>query len=158
MRILGIDPGSRLMGYGIIEWHRQQARALFYDTLVVKEEGLSEKLALIFECISKAILDYQPEQVAVEQVFVQKNVQSALKLGQARGAAVAAVGVHRIPIFEYAPLTIKRSVVGFGRAEKTQVQYMVRILLNLQGQTIASDSADALAVALCHAYHGGVRE
>jgi crossover junction endodeoxyribonuclease RuvC len=151
LRILGIDPGSRRMGYAVIELIGKQPRCLFHDTLVIIECSLAEKLGLIFKAISGVIQDYQPDEVAIEQVFLEKNVQSALKLGQARGAAIAAVGFCHLPLAEYAARQIKQAVVGFGGAEKEQVQLMVRSLLKLT-ERLPPDSADALAIALCHSF------
>ena len=153
-RILGIDPGSRLMGYAVIEVTSKTTRCLLHETLKLHHlEAPAEKLGLIFSTLSQVVQSYQPHEAAIEQVFVQKNVQSALKLGQARGAAMAAFGVHQIPVFEYAARQIKQAVVGTGAAEKQQVQHMVKILVNLLTEKLLPDSADALAVALCHHFH-----
>lgn len=152
IRILGIDPGSRKMGYAVIEVVGKQSHCLVHGTLAIAEEVLAEKLGRIFKTISEVIGQYQPHEVAIEQVFLQKNVQSALKLGQARGAAIAAAGVQNLVVAEYAARQIKQAVVGFGGAEKEQVQLMVRSLLKLT-ERLPPDSADALAIALCHSFH-----
>lgn len=155
-RILGIDPGSRLMGYAIIEVSGQKTRCLLHETLKLHSlASTAEKLGSIFSTITSAIQAYSPHEAAIEQVFMEKNVQSALKLGQARGAAMAAIALQRIPVFEYAARQIKQSVVGTGRAEKQQVQHMVKILTNLLVDKILPDSADAIAVALCHHFNAG---
>jgi crossover junction endodeoxyribonuclease RuvC len=117
----------------------------------VRGPTLAIRLRTIFEGVSEAIASYRPDEVAIEQVFVHRNVDSALKLGQARGAAMCAVAMQALPIFEYTPREIKQAVVGKGSAAKEQIQYMVRVLLNLV-QPPAPDAADALAVALCHAH------
>ncbi len=152
MRILGIDPGSRLMGYGIIELNSQKATPVVHGTLVLHTLPFTERLGLILTTVIQLITEHQPSEVAIEEVFVQKNVQSALKLGQARGAAIAAAAFQQLPIFEYAARKIKQAVVGTGGAEKTQVQHMVKALLQLK-EPLTPDSADALAIALCHSYH-----
>ena len=150
--ILGIDPGSRTTGYGVI---KTDGRAVFYvdsGCIRVKGESLSEKIYEIYSGVSSLMIEHQPQAAAVEQVFLGKNVSSALKLGQARGAALAAIANHHIPIAEYAPRTIKQAVVGSGAADKNQVSHMVQYLLKLSGKP-QIDAGDALAIALCHAFH-----
>lgn len=151
MRILGIDPGSRVTGFGVIDIERNQL--VYVASGCVRADGTSFPLRLkvIFEGVSKIVSQYRPDEMAIEKVFVQRNVDSALKLGQARGAALCAAIVQSLAIFEYSPAEIKQAVVGRGRADKLQVQHMVKILLGLEG-TPASDAADALACAVCH-YH-----
>ena len=151
MRILGIDPGSVITGYGLIE---QQDKKSFYITsgcIRVGKKNFAERLSVIFEDLSLLIAEYRPTVVAIEQVFVHKNVSSALKLGQARGAAIVAVARQGLVVAEYAPRQIKKAVVGYGGAEKIQIQQMIQILLGLNGLPQA-DAADALAVAVCHAH------
>lgn len=149
--ILGIDPGSRKTGYGII---LQVAGRLSYVTsgVIRIDETLSlpERLKIIFDSLNSIITEYQPAQFAIEQVFMAKNASSALKLGQARGAAIVAAGFHSLPVFEYEARKVKQSVVGSGAADKTQVQHMVKVLLKLPAVP-QEDAADALAVAICHA-------
>ena len=153
LRILGIDPGSRLTGYGVIESDGVRSVHLTHGVLRLQGDELPPRLGQIFDGICQVIDDYRPTVVAVEQVFVAKNPASALKLGQARGAAICA-GVSRgLQVFEYTPTRIKQSVVGTGRAEKNQVQHMVQLILRLAEQP-AADAADALAVALSHAHAG----
>lgn len=158
-RILGIDPGLRLTGFGVIE---KQGEKLSYvasgtiKTTIGKGadiEDLPSRLKIILESLSEVILTYQPEQVAVEKVFVNVNPQSTLLLGQARGAAISAAVIKHLPVAEYTALQVKQSVVGNGHAAKEQVQEMVKRLLNLPAVP-KPDSADALACAICHA-HGG---
>ena len=120
------------------------------------EGEFSERLQEIFRCVRDLAAQYKPQEIAIERVFVNRNVDSALKLGQARGAAICGLVDCEAVIFEYAPRQIKLAVVGSGSAEKTQVQLMVKGLLKLQG-TLAADAADALAAAVCHAMRGGVR-
>lgn len=152
VRILGIDPGSRITGYGIVELVGQQAICITNGCLRVGEGELAHRLKSIFTGLQDVIEQHQPDEMAIETVFVQRNVDSALKLGQARGAAISAVAVNLIPVDEYTPMQIKKAVVGKGNASKDQVQHMVKAILNL-GKSPAEDAADALAVALCHGYH-----
>ena len=149
IRILGIDPGSRFTGFGIIDTDGRQARYVTSGCVRVTGETWAERLGVIFECISELVADHQPHEMAIEKVFMHRNADSALKLGQARGAAICAVITQNIPVHEYTPAEIKQSVVGKGNAAKEQVQHMVRVLLNLPGNPQA-DAADALAAALCH--------
>jgi len=154
IRILGIDPGSIVTGYGVIDSDGTHNRHVASGPLRVKAETLPERLKLIFEGITQVILEYQPEAVAIEKVFMNRNADSALKLGQARGAAISAAVMQDLPVSEYTPRHIKQAVVGKGAAAKEQVQHMVKILLNYQGE-LQSDEADALAVALSHGHIGG---
>ncbi len=151
MIILGIDPGSRITGYGLIK--RQQGKLVYVASgcIRVGTNELPERLANIFTGIGDIIRQYAPQQFAIEQVFMAKNPDSALKLGQARGAAIVAATQASLPVAEYSARQIKQAVVGKGSADKTQVQHMVKHLLNLSG-TPQADAADALAVALCHAH------
>ncbi len=152
MRILGIDPGSRATGYGVVE--KQGNRLIHVDNGVILTGGsapLSERLGIIYRQLSAVMEQYRPGAVAVEQIFLAKNALSALKLGHARGVAMLA-GVHReLEIFEYTALQVKSAVVGYGRAGKGQIQEMVKILLKLP-EIAQEDASDALAVAICHAH------
>ncbi len=151
-RILGIDPGSRVTGYGIIDQQGQQLRYIASGCIRTRGEALAERLGMIFSGVVEIINEYSPQEMSIEQVFMNKNADSALKLGQARGAAICS-GVHsRLPVAEYAARAIKQAVVGKGGATKEQVQHMVCVLLALQKKP-QSDAADALAVAICHGHH-----
>jgi crossover junction endodeoxyribonuclease RuvC len=150
-RILGIDPGSRLTGYGLIDSDGQRARYVSSGCLKVIGDTLPGKLGLIFTELSALIGEFRPHQLAIESVFMHRNADSALKLGQARGAAICAAVTRDIPVAEYAPREVKQAVVGKGGADKQQVQHMVRVLLNLE-KSPQADAADALAVALCHSF------
>ena len=152
LRILGLDPGSRRTGYGVIERRGDGWVHVAHGcvTVAAVAESLPERLRVIFESLRDLIATHVPGEVAIERVFVKRNVDSALKLGQARGAALCAVP-KSLPVFEYAPRAIKLAIVGSGAAEKAQVAHMIRTLLGLQGR-IAHDAADALAVAVCHAH------
>ena len=153
MRILGIDPGLRITGFGVIE---QSGGQLNYVTSGCVRSGageLAERLKAILEGLAEVIAANRPEQVAVEKVFVNVNPQSTLALGQARGSAICAAVIAGLPVAEYTALQVKQAVVGKGHAKKEQVQHMVRRLLALPGDP-SPDAADALACAICHA-HGG---
>ena len=150
VRILGVDPGSRRTGFGIIECRGGDYVHVAHGCLNVGGALMAERLRLIFDGLQALIGEHQPAEVAVERVFVNRNVESALKLGQARGAALCAVP-RGLPVFEYAPRAIKLAVVGSGAAEKAQVAHMITALLRLSGR-IGPDASDALAVAVCHAH------
>ena len=150
VRILGVDPGSRRTGFGVIECRGADYVHVAHGCLNVGGAVMSERLRLIFDGLQALIDEHRPAEVAVERVFVNRNVESALKLGQARGAALCAVP-KGLPVFEYAPRAIKLALVGSGAAEKSQVSHMITILLRLAGR-IGPDASDALAVAVCHAH------
>ncbi|GAB4344953.1 MAG: crossover junction endodeoxyribonuclease RuvC [Gammaproteobacteria bacterium] len=151
MRILGIDPGSRITGYGVIEVEGSRNRYIASGCVRVGEKTLPERLQEIFAGVSEIVTTYRPEQMAIEQVFMHRNADSALKLGQARGAAICAATSHHLPVSEYAARAVKQAIVGKGGATKEQVQHMVCVLLGLEERPQA-DAADALAVALCHGH------
>ena len=153
LRIIGIDPGSRTTGFGLIESDGLRSIHLAHGVLRLDGEELPPRLGQIFAGITAVITEHQPEVMAIEQVFVSKNPSSALKLGQARGAAICAAVNLGLPVAEYTPRGIKQAIVGTGRAEKNQVQHMVQMLLGLKEKPQA-DAADALAVALSHAHTG----
>jgi crossover junction endodeoxyribonuclease RuvC len=150
-RILGIDPGSRVTGYGLVDQHGQRISYVASGCIRTRSTGLAERLGEIFAGVSHIIAEYRPDELAIERVFLNKNADSALKLGQARGAALCAAVQHEIPVDEYAAREIKQAVVGTGGATKEQVQHMMRALLVLQ-RSPPSDAADALAVAVCHGH------
>jgi crossover junction endodeoxyribonuclease RuvC len=149
MRILGIDPGSRVTGYGVIEVTGREAR--YMDSGCIRTGGgdLPDRLKKIYLGTREIVQRYKPQEMAVEQVFMGKNASSALILGQARASAICAVFDDDVIVYEYAARQIKQALVGKGSADKTQVQHMVKILLKLQGDP-QMDASDALAVALCH--------
>lgn len=149
MRVLGIDPGSRRTGYGVVNFDGQQASFVACGCISATTGAMPTRLGEIFDGICEIIAQYQPDEMAIEQVFVAKNAQSALKLGQARGVAIAACVQAELAVHEYAARLVKQSVVGTGRASKAQIQHMVQVILSLSAQP-TSDAADALAIALCH--------
>jgi crossover junction endodeoxyribonuclease RuvC len=150
VRILGLDPGSRRTGFGLIECRGPELRPLAHGCLNVAAAAPAARLRLIFERLQELFRQHDPAEVAVERVFMSRNADSALKLGQARGAALCAVP-EGVPVFEYAPRAIKLALVGSGAAEKFQVAHMVCTLLMLH-ERVGGDAADALAVAVCHAH------
>jgi crossover junction endodeoxyribonuclease RuvC len=149
-RILGLDPGSRRTGFAVLECRGQELVAVVHGCVNVAAEAPAARLRLIFEKLQELLGAHAPTEVAIERVFVSRNPDSALKLGQARGAALCAIP-KGLPVFEYAPRAIKLAVVGSGAAEKFQVAHMVRALLALTARP-GADAADALAVAVCHAH------
>lgn len=156
-RIIGIDPGSLCTGVGIIDYKNRSSSWVYHGTIRTNSKHIAGKIATIFAELKQIIATYQPHEMAVEDVFMGKNAASALKLGQARAAAICAGVDHDLPVHEYYAKQIKQSVVGTGGADKTQVQHMVKILLNLGQKSPAADAADALAAALCHAHSKQLR-
>jgi len=158
VRILGIDPGLRRTGWGLIESAGARLTFVAAGTIRPREDAsLPDRLACLFTGLCDAIDTWAPVEAAVEQTFVNKDARATLKLGQARGAAIVACSVGRLAIHEYSANQIKQSLVGRGHASKTQIQHMVRVLLNLR-EPPQADAADALAVAICHAHtHASLR-
>jgi crossover junction endodeoxyribonuclease RuvC len=159
MRVLGIDPGTLTSGYGVVA---EEDHKLFH----VVSGGISpsakhpfpRRLKKIYEELSKVIEQYRPHVIVVEDLFVSKNIKSALKLGHSRGVAILAAVNAGLPVFEYSPLEVKQAVVGNGKAEKKQVQLMVKALLDLPKIPHPADAADALAAAICHIHSSRLRE
>ena len=149
MIILGIDPGSTVTGFGIIAIHKQQPEYVTSGAIRLQAESLALKLREIHAGITEIIRAYRPDVGVIEQTFMNKNAASALKLGQARGAAMVTLALHDLPVSEYSAKQVKQAVVGYGAADKTQVAHMVGTLLRIQHK-LQSDAADALAIALCH--------
>ncbi len=154
VRILGIDPGSRITGWGVIESRGAKLTQIAQGCIRTGDGPLPPRLKIIHDGLAAVIAAYAPHEYAVEEVFMRVNIGTALILGQARGVAVLAGALAGLPFAEYAPAQIKRAVVGNGRADKAQIQHMVKILLKLQGE-MSADAADALAIAICHAHVRG---
>lgn len=153
MRIVGIDPGTGATGYGIIETDGSRHKAVLFGAIKTQpRQPFHQRLLNIHRELTRVLAHEKPDVMAIEEVFHATNVQSALRLGHARGIALLAAAQQGIDVFEYSPLEIKSAVVGYGRAEKTQVQTMVRLLLNLAEIPTPNDAADALAIAICHAH------
>jgi crossover junction endodeoxyribonuclease RuvC len=151
VRILGLDPGSQRTGYAIVETQAGRIAYIVSGAIRTRGESLTERLQEIFVGVESLTSEFRPDEVAIERVFMHRNADSALKLGQARGAALSATFAARPRVFEYAPREVKLAVVGTGGAQKEQVKVMVKRLLNIAGP-LAEDAADALAIALCHAH------
>jgi crossover junction endodeoxyribonuclease RuvC len=160
MLVLGIDCGTECTGYGLVRLDAQQQLAsIEYGGIrMSRQTPLPERLSIIFDKLCGLIEKHGPDRVAIEDVFYAVNVKSALKLGQVRGVAMLAASSHRVPVAEYAPLTIKSAVVGYGKAEKEQVQLMVARLLKLDEMPQPADAADALAIAICDLHTGATLE
>jgi crossover junction endodeoxyribonuclease RuvC len=156
IRVLGIDPGSQRTGFGVLDV--QGTRLAYVASGVIRTDkgDFASRLCEIFRCMRTVVTEYQPQEIAIEKVFVNRNPDSALKLGQARGAAICGAADSNAGVFEYATRQIKLAVVGTGSAEKGQVQLMMRSLLRIEGK-VAEDAADALAAAVCHALRARVR-
>jgi crossover junction endodeoxyribonuclease RuvC len=156
VRVLGIDPGSQRTGFGIVDAAGSRLTYVASGVIRTQAGDFAARLCEIYRCMQRLVAQHRPQEIAIERVFVNRNVDSALKLGQARGAAICGTADSHAGVFEYAPRQIKLAVVGSGSAEKTQVQLMMKSILKLEGK-VASDAADALAVAVCHALRGRAR-
>jgi crossover junction endodeoxyribonuclease RuvC len=157
VRILGIDPGSHATGFGVIERRGRGSVLIACGTIRAGSGGLASRLAVIHARVAAAIAEWDPEVACVESIFTAKSARSALTLGQARGAAIAACGLAGLTLHEYAPAEVKLAVAGHGRADKQQIQRMVQLQLGLDAPP-ATDAADAVAVALCHAFRAPLAE
>jgi crossover junction endodeoxyribonuclease RuvC len=149
VRVLGIDPGSQITGFGVVDIAGTRTTAVEWGSIRTGGEH-SERLRSIFTALGRIVREYRPAEIAIERVFLSRNADSALKLGQARAAAICATFEANLPIYEYSARHIKKAVVGSGGAEKDQVQRMVQMILGVN-EPIAADAADALAAAICHA-------
>ena len=153
MRIIGIDPGIALTGFGIVD-HKESRTALVEYGCIRTKAGydVAARLDTIYRDIQAIILKLKPDVMAVEKIFFNRNVSSAMQVGEARGVVMLAGGHFHLPIYEYTPLQVKQAVVGYGRAEKQQVQHMIRVILSLSAVPAPDDAADALAIAICHGH------
>ena len=153
MIILGIDPGTAITGYGVLSQDGNHLRRITFGAIRTKaDQPIAARLLQLYQQLGQLIQEYHPEAIAVEELFFNKNVRTALAVGQARGVILLAAEAAGVPISEYTPLQVKQAVVGYGRAEKIQVQEMVRVLLCLPQIPKPDDAADALAIAICHAH------
>jgi len=153
MLVLGVDPGTAISGYGLVTEAEGQLQAVAYGAILTPTDWpLPQRLQKIYHDLTALIRKHRPTEGAVEQLFFSRNVKTALAVGQARGVALLALAEGGVPIHEYTPLQVKQSVVGYGRAEKTQVQELVRLLLGLDVVPQPDDAADALAIAICHVH------
>ena len=158
MRILGIDPGYAILGYGIIEMRGNRFKVIDYGA-VTTEAGMEmpDRLKVLYNSLMELIRRFEPEVASVEELFFNTNAKTAILVGQARGVALLACSNSGLEIAEYTPLQIKQALVGNGRAEKKQVQFMVKTILNLKEAPKPDDTADALAAAICHGHSAGAR-
>lgn len=157
-RILGIDPGFGRVGVGIIEEMGREWQVVYYDCIKTNpRHKFLERLIEINKALQTIIIKYKPTEAAVEELFFAKNVTTAIQVGQARGVILLTLAQAKLPVREFTPLEVKQAITGYGRAEKGQIQRMVRVLLNLKTKTVQDDAADALAVALTAAAHRGVQ-
>ena len=152
MRIIGIDPGSITTGYGVIDSDGSKTSYITSGVINTKKEAFNDRLKVIFQTLRDILAEQQPNEMAIENVFMHKNADSALKLGHARSAAICASFEWNINVFEYAPREVKLSTVGTGKAEKNQVMEMVKLILSIRQSELKLDESDALAVAICHAH------
>ena len=157
IRVLGIDPGSQRTGFGVVDATGTRLAYVASGVIRTAQGDFAARLCEIFRCMQTIVAQYRPQEIAIEKVFVNRNVDSALKLGQARGAAICGTADSNAGVYEYATRQIKLAVVGSGGAEKAQVQLMMRSILKLDSP-VPADAADALAAAVCHALRGRVRE
>jgi len=156
MIVLGIDPGTAIMGYGVVEYKNSKHKALTYGVLRTdKEDKPEERLRQLFLGVNRLLDIHSPDVIAVEELFFNRNATNAISVGQARGVALLAAGLRSIPVGEYTPLQVKQAVVGYGRAEKHQVQFMIKKILGLEETPKPDDAADALAIAICYCQFGG---
>jgi len=154
MRILGIDPGTNVTGYGMIEKNRSGLSEILHGEIrLSRNQRMTKRLLKTYENLTALIEAAKPDIVAVEDIFYGKNVKSLIKQGHARGVVLLAASQYNLPVYEYSPLEIKKAVVGYGRAEKRQVQRMVKAILGMSALP-PEDAADALAVAVCHSHTG----
>jgi len=153
MRVLGIDPGTMVTGFGVVDNIKGKLSSVSYGTIEGKrKDSFPDRLKMMFDGLSKVIADYKPDQISLESAFYGKSVKAAIKIGEARGVAILCAALADIPLFEYAPTEIKRAVVGVGNAQKVQVSKMVKILLSLSEIPEKYDATDALAIAICHCH------
>lgn len=153
MIILGIDPGTAITGYGVISQQGNHIKKVCFGAIRTGSQlPMAKRLSLIYDELRQLICEYQPDVVAIEELFFNKNTRTALAVGQARGVILLAAATSGMEIAEYTPLQVKQAVVGYGRAEKAQIQEMVRMLLCLNEIPKPDDAADALAIAICHAH------
>lgn len=158
MIIFGIDPGIAIVGYGVIDYTGNKFKVIDYGAILTEpNKSFPERLKEIYKELNELLEKHKPDAVAIEELFFNKNVKTAITVGQARGVQVLAAVNRGIELYEYTPLQVKQGVVGYGRAEKRQVQEMVKLILNLSTIPKPDDVADALAVAVCHAHSGNFK-
>ena len=156
MRILGIDPGYAILGYGVLDMIGNRFKTVAYGSITTDSSmEMPERLTALYDGLTEIIERYRPEEASIEELFFNNNAKTAILVGEARGVAVLACAKHNLKISEYTPLQIKQALVGYGRADKKQVQAMVKAILNLDEIPKPDDTADAVAAAICHGHSGG---
>lgn len=159
MRIIGIDPGIAILGFGVLDYENHKFRVVDYGAITTTPKNrLPERIEMIFDGLGKIFDQYQPDAVAYEELFFNNNAKTAIIVGQARGASILSAQLRKLNIYEYTPLQVKQAVTGYGRADKKQIQQMVKMLLNLRDVPKPDDVADALAIAICHGHSGQAHE
>jgi len=159
MIIFGVDPGFAITGYGVIEYRNNRFRTIDYGVVTTEAKAeLSHRLLVLSDRLQELLEIYKPDAMAVEELFFSTNIKTAIAVGHGRGVVLLTAAKAKIPVFEYTPLQVKQAVVGYGRAKKEQVQYMVKVLLALDSVPKPDDAADALAVAICHAHSSGIEK
>jgi crossover junction endodeoxyribonuclease RuvC len=158
MRIIGIDPGIAIVGFAVLDYERTNFTVVDYGAITSPAHTpVPERIKMIYDDLSFVIEKYRPDQMAIEELFFNTNVTTAIAVAQARGVLMLAAANRNIPVFEYTPLQVKQAVVGYGRADKVQVQQMVKAILKLREVPKPDDTADAVAIAICHAHSSGTR-
>lgn len=153
MRIFGIDPGFAILGYGVLDYESNNFKLIDYGAIYTTPKNkMPERLEILFNSLNVLFDKYNPDAVAYEELFFNNNAKTAIAVGQARGVSVLAAQLKKLNVFEYTPLQVKQGVVGYGRANKKQIQQMVKIILNLREIPKPDDAADALAIAICHGH------
>ena len=156
MRILGIDPGYAILGWGVVDVEGNRFKAVAYDSILTdKDTPMPKRLSMLYDGLQEIISKYHPDEASIEELYFNNNAKTAIMVGEARGVAVLACEKGGLRVNEYTPLQIKQALVGYGRADKNQVQQMVKTILNLEAVPKPDDTADALAIAICHAHAGG---
>jgi crossover junction endodeoxyribonuclease RuvC len=159
MRIIGIDPGIAIVGFGVLEYENNKFRVIDYGSITTTPKStMPERLEIIYNSLENIFDKYNPDAVAFEELFFNQNAKTAITVGQARGTAILCAQKKGLNIFEYTPLQVKQAVVGYGRAEKKQVQQMVKMILNLREVPKPDDVADALAIGVCHGHSSHAAE
>jgi len=154
MRVVGVDPGVAITGYGIIDFEGRNYNVVEYNYIKTEpNKPLAERLRVIYRNLMAVFQQFKPDQLAVEELFFNKNVRTVMAVGQARGVALLAAANANLTVYEYTPLQVKQTLAGYGRAEKKQIEYMVKVLLKLPETRWPDDVTDALAVAVCHVNH-----
>lgn len=159
MRILGLDPGLAILGFGIIDTNYSEFKLVDYGIINTEPDfSFDDRLKILYDDLIFLIDRYKPDEVAMEELFFAKNVKTAIKVAHARGVQILACKNSNLPIFEYTPMQVKQSITGYGRSEKREIQLMVKKFLNMSNIPKPDDAADALAISICHAFSGKFKD